>query len=106
MNATMDVLDGIRNVRIRGSTKVGEIAEAQERRLKWYVMRERYTGRRAVEMEEGRPERRWLDRVKGHIENGLSGEHVNDRVTWRSIQSNNDPDKSGTKAKTMVLPLM
>ena len=44
-------LDKIRNERIRGTTKVGEITKkVQERRLKWYghVMRreEHYVGRR------------------------------------------------------------
>ena len=76
-------LDKIRNERIRGTTKVGEIAKkVQERRLKWYghVMRreEHYVGRRAIEMKvqwrmkRGRPKRRWLDKVKGYIkEKGL-----------------------------------
>ena len=67
-------LDKIRNERIRGTTKVGEITKkVQERRLKWYgqVMRreEHYVGRRAIEMKvhgrrnRGRPKRRWLDKV-------------------------------------------
>ena len=48
-------LDKIRNERIRGTTKVGEMAKkVQERRLKWYghVIRreEYYIGRRAMEM--------------------------------------------------------
>ena len=46
-------LDKIRNERIRGTTKVGEITKkVEERRLKWYghVMRreEHYVGRRAM----------------------------------------------------------
>ena len=46
-------LDKIRNERIRGTSKVGEIAKnVQERRVKWYrrVMRreEHYVGRRAM----------------------------------------------------------
>ena len=54
-------LDKIRNERIRGTTKVGEITKkVQERRLKWYgyVMRreEHYVGRRAMVMKEGREE--------------------------------------------------
>ena len=71
-------LDKIRNERIRGEMKVGEIAKKlQERRLKWYghVMRreEHYIGRRAMEMKvqgrrkRGRPKRRWLDKVKDDI---------------------------------------
>ena len=46
-------LDKIRNERIRGTTKVGEITK--ERRLKWYghVMRreEHYVGRRAIKFK-------------------------------------------------------
>ena len=71
-------LDNIRNERIRGTTKVGEITKkVQERRLKWYghVMRreEHYIGRRALVMKvqgrrkRGRPNRRWLDNVKDGI---------------------------------------
>ena len=70
-------LDKIRNERMRGTTKVGEITKkVQERRLKWYghVMRreEHYVQelRRAMVMKvqgrrkRGRPKRRWLDKVK------------------------------------------
>ena len=96
-------LDKIRNERIRGTTKVGEITKkVQERRLKWYgqVMRreERYVGRRAIEMKvhgrrnRGRPKRRWLDKVDDDIkEKGLSADQVYDRATWRHISSNIDP---------------
>ena len=57
-------LDKIRNERIRGTTKVGEITKkVQERRLKWYVhvMRreDHYVGRMAMELKvrgEGREE--------------------------------------------------
>ena len=62
-------LDKIRNERITGTTKVGEITnKVQERILKWYGhgMRreEHYVGRRATEMKvhwrrkTGRPKRR------------------------------------------------
>ena len=95
-------LDQIRNERIRGTTKEGEIAKkVQERRLRWYghVMRreEHYIGRRAMEMKvqgrrkRGRPKRRWLDNVKDDIkEKRLSADEVYDRATWRRI-SNIDP---------------
>ena len=78
-------LDKIRNERIMGSTKVGEITKnVRERRLKRYVhvarREEHYVGRRAMVMKvqgrrkRGRPKRRWLDRVRGDIkEKGLSG---------------------------------
>ena len=96
-------LDKIRNERIRGTTKVGEITKkVQERRLKWYgrVMRreEHYVGRRTMEMKvqgrrkRGRPKRRWLDKVKYDIkEKGLSVDHVYDRATWRCMSSYIDP---------------
>ena len=64
MRCGVTKLDKIRNERIRGTTKVGEITKkVQERRLKWYghVMRreEHYVGRRAMVMKvqgEGREE--------------------------------------------------
>ena len=90
-------LDEIRNERIRGTTKVWEIAKkVQERRLKWYVIRreEHYVGRRMMEMKvqrrrkRGRPKRRWLDRVRDDIkEKGLSGEEVYDRAPWWCMSS-------------------
>ena len=65
-------VDRIRNERIRGTTKVGEISKkVQESRLKWYghVLRreDEYADKRVVAMEvpgkrrRGRPKRRWLD---------------------------------------------
>ena len=96
-------LDKIRNERISGTTKVGEITKkVQERRLKWYghMMRrdEHYIGRRVLEMKvqgrrkRGRPNRRWLDKVKDDMkEKGLSGEEVYDRATWRRMSSYIDP---------------
>ena len=56
-------LDKIRNDRIRGTTKVGEITKkVDERRLKWYghVVRreEHYVGRRAMVMKVGENEER------------------------------------------------
>ena len=93
--------DRIRNERIRGTTKVGEISKkVQKRRLKLYwqfgiiMMRreEHYVGRRAMGMEEkerrkrGRPTRRWLDKVKDDIkEKGLSADDVYDRGTGRHM---------------------
>ena len=67
-------LDRIRNERIRGTTKVGEISKkVQESRLKWYghVLRreDEYVGKRVMAMEvpgnrrRGRPKRRWLYRT-------------------------------------------
>ena len=87
-------MDKIRNERIGGTTKVGEITKkVQERRLKWYgrVMRreEHYVGRRTMVMKvhgrrkRGRPKRRCLDKVKDDIkEKGLSADDVYDRATW------------------------
>ena len=104
-------LDKIRNERIRGTTKVGDITKkVQERRLKWYghVMRreEHYVGRRAMVMKvqgrrkRGRPMRRWLDKVKDDInEKGLSADEVYDRATWRRMSSYIAPHKSGNNMK-------
>ena len=106
-------LDKIRNERIRGTTKVGEITKkVQERRLKWYghVMRreEHYVGRRAMEMKvqgrrkRGRPKRRWLDKVKDDIkEKGLSADHVYDTTVLHGgvCHHTSTPHKSGIKMK-------
>ena len=62
-------LDRIRNDRIRGTTKVGEISKnVQENRLKWYLhelrREDEYVGKRVMAMEvpgnrrRGRPTRR------------------------------------------------
>ena len=86
----LEISVDLRNERIRGTTKVGEIIKkVQERRLKWYghVMRreEHYVGRKAKVMKlqgrrkRGRPKRRWLDKVKDDIrEKGLSADNVYD----------------------------
>ena len=91
-------LDKIRNERIRGATKVGEITKkVQERRLKWYghVMRkeEHHVGRRATgRRKRGRSKRIWLDKVKDDIkEKVLSADEVYDRTTWRRMSSYIDP---------------
>ena len=71
-------LDRIRNERIRGTTKVGEISKkVQESRLKWYghVSRreDEYVGKRVMGMEvpgkrrRGRPKRRWLDSIRNDL---------------------------------------
>ena len=59
---------------------------------------EHYVGRRAMEMKvqgrrkRGRPKRRWLDNVRDNMkENGLSGEELYDRATWRRMSSHIDP---------------
>ena len=68
-------LDIIRNKRMRGTTKVGEISKkVQESMLKWYghvLRREKeYVGKRVMVMEvpgkrrRGGPKRRWLDNIK------------------------------------------
>ena len=96
-------LDRIRNERIRGTTKVGEISKnVQESRLKWYghVLRreDEYVGKRVMGMEvpgkrrRGRPKRRWLDSIRNDLSGReLSGEEVQDRVQWRRLIRNIDP---------------
>ena len=71
-------LDRIRNERIRGTTKVGEISKKmQESRLKWYghVLRreDECVGKRVMGMEvpgkrrRGRPKWEWLDRIRNDL---------------------------------------
>ena len=83
-------LDRIRNERIRGTTKVGEISKkVRENRLKWYghVLRreDEYVVKRVMGMEvpgkrrRGRPKRWWLDNIKNDLsERELSGEDPQD----------------------------
>ena len=96
-------LDRIRNERIRGTTKVGEMSKkVQERRLKWYghVLRreDEYVAKRVVVLEvpgkrrRGRPNRRWWANIKKDLsERELSGEKAQDRVQWRRLIRNIDP---------------
>ena len=67
-------LDRIRNERIRGTTKVGEISKkVQESRLKWYGHVLRREGKRVMAMEvpgkrrRGRPKWRWLDNIRNDL---------------------------------------
>ena len=93
-------LDRIRNERIRGTTKAGEISEKQrESSLKWYghVLRreektDEYVGNRVMVMEvlmkrrRGIAKRRWLDNIKNDLsERELSGEDAHDRAKWRRL---------------------
>ena len=84
-------LDSIRNERIRGTMKVGEISKkVQESRLKLYHAsrrEEEYVGISVMVMEvpgkrrRGRPKRRWLDNIKNDLsERELSEEVSQDRV--------------------------
>ena len=65
--------------------------KVHERRLKWYghvmIREEHYAGRVAMVMKvqwrrkSGRPNRRWLEKVKNYIkEKGLSADDVYDRA--------------------------
>ena len=87
-------LDKIRNEKIRGTTKVGEISKkVQERRMR----RDEYVGKRVMGIEvqgsrRGRPKKRWAFCVKDDLrEKGLSGEEVYDRAAWRRLSSHIDP---------------
>ena len=96
-------MDRIRNERIRGTTKVGEISKkVQESRLKWYghVSRreDEYVGKRVLGMEvpgkrrRGRPKRRWMDNIRNDLsERGLSEEDAQDRSRWRRLTRHIDP---------------
>ena len=96
-------LDRIRNERIRGTTKVGEISKkVQESRLKWYgqVLRreDEYVGKREMAMEvqgkrrRGRPKRRWMDSIRNDLsDKELSREDTQDRAKWRSLIRHIDP---------------
>ena len=75
-------LDRIRNERIRGTTKVGEISKkVQESRLQLYghVLRreDEYVGKRVMGMKvlgkrrRGRPKRRWLDNIRNDLSERL-----------------------------------
>ena len=93
----------IRNERIRGTTKVGEISKkVQKSRLKWYghVLRreDEYVGKRVMAMEvpgerrRGRPKRRWLDGIRNDLsERELSRENAQDRAKWRRLIRHIDP---------------
>ena len=96
-------LDRIRNERIRGTTKVGEISKkVQESRLKWYghVLRreDECAGKRVTAMEvprkrrRGRPKRRWLDSIRNDLsERELSREDTQDHAKWRRLIRHIDP---------------
>ena len=85
-------LDSIRNERIRGTTKLGEISKkVQESRSKWYghVLRreDECVGKSVMVMEvpwkrrRGRPKRRWLDNIYNDLsQRKLSREDAQDRV--------------------------
>ena len=96
-------LGRIRNERIRGTTKVGEISKkVQENRLKRYghVLRreDEYIGKRVMGMEvpgkrrRGRPKRRWLDSIRNDLsERELSREDAQDQPRWRRLARHIDP---------------
>ena len=97
-------LDKIRNERIWGTTKVGEITKkVQERRLKWYghVMRreEHYVGRRAMVMKV---QEKMVGESEGwHQKEGtVGGECVRPTVLHGGVcHSTSTPHKSGNKMK-------
>ena len=104
-------LDRIRNERIRGTTKVGEISKkVQEIRLKWYghILRreDEYVGKRVMAMEVpgkrrgGRPKRRWMDSIMNDLsERELSREDTQDRAKWRRLIRHTDPTKKWEKIR-------
>ena len=92
-------MDGIRNERIRGTTKVGEISnKVQEIRLKWYghVMRrdEEYVGKSVMMMDvEGRRRKgrlKWSCKCVLEGEGTVAEEMLNHGV-WRQLVRYIDP---------------
>ena len=96
-------LDRIRNERIRGIAKLGEISKnVQESSLQWYghVLRrdEESMGKRVTVIEvswkrrRGRPKRKWLDNTSKHLsERKLSRDETQCRIHWRRLIRNIDP---------------
>ena len=81
-------LDRIRNERIRGTTKVGEISKkVHESRLKQYGHVLRVMGMEVLgKRRRGRPKRRWLDSISNDLsERELSGEDAQDQAKWRRL---------------------
>ena len=95
-------LDRIRNEKIRGTTKVGEISKkVQESRLKWYGHTEK---RRRIRRQEGggdggageKKERKTkaegLDSIRNDLsERELSREDTQDLAKWRRFIRHIDP---------------
>ena len=84
-------LERIRNEKIRGTTKVGEISKkVQESRLKWYghVLRreDEYVGKRVMAMEVPGERRRGRPKRRGWIASGTNFQRENcqgrTRKTW------------------------
>ena len=98
-------LDRIRNERIRGTTKVGEISKkVQESRLKWYGhvgllrRKDECVGNRVMGMEvpgkrrRGRPKWEWLDSIRNDLwERELSREDAQDRPRCKLFTRHIDP---------------
>ena len=96
-------LDKIRNEKIRGTTKVGEISNnVQESRLAWYghVLRreDEYVGKSVMVMEvpgkrcRGRPKRRCFDSIRNDLsEREFSREDTQDRGKWKRLIRHIDP---------------
>ena len=103
-------MDRIRNERIRGSTKVGEISmKVQESRLKWYgyVLRreDEYVGKIVMVMAVpgkrriGRPKRRWLDSIRNELSEGggCQGKTRTTGLDGGVSQDTSTPHKSGKR---------
>ena len=96
-------LDRIRNERIRGIAKVGEISKkVQEINLKqyWHVLRreEECVGKRVMVIEvpwkrrRGSPKRKWLDNIRHDLsERELSGDETQCRINWKRLIRNINP---------------
>ena len=97
-------LDRIRNERIRGIAKVGEISKrsAVKYSLKWsgHELRreEECVGKSVLMLEvpwkrrRGSPKRKWLDNIRNHLsERELSVDETQCLINWKRLISNIDP---------------
>ena len=95
--------DRIRNVEIRETVKVTDIADKmREKRLTWFGHVERredsYVGKRVQKLElggrglRGRPKKRWREVVRDDMKAlGIERSLVHDRAAWRAAVRKADP---------------
>ena len=99
MDELVTKLDGIRNAKIRGTTKVVEVSKKVQESIGWSGMgmhivkrEEGYVDKRVIGMEvsgerrRGRPKWTCSDNIRNDLlERKMSGEETQDRVQWRRL---------------------